>query len=497
MKTIQRLADRFTRSDIEIPEKGYRFVAVYGISSVFVQFLNLLLISIVTKNVAPLKVGVWMQILVTIHLLQVPVTLGLSLSLARFLASMDGAREISKKFHACLVAVVCGNVALWLGSLTFSRRLASLVFGSEQFESYLTFLFAHLFLTCVQVLLVGFCRGRHRYLLMCVLELTFIAANVLVFGGCLIFVGLDFNASYALSLFVQGVVLLIFYLVFVVGSAPIGISFSGLREFLYYSVPMIPNAVLIGFVDTADRYILAQYDGLESVASYTTVIKFCGLLTFAYTPIITIIYTYLSRYWDKGDNEQVKSMLNGAMLSYVVLVTPLFVAFVPICRFALYHLTSATYMASPKIIFCVSVAVVMSGIFQFSVLVFHLIKKTYFNLITFVLASSLNILMNLILIPSFGSGGAAFSRVVGYLVMSVVVYNWARMYIRITLPWTVVVKTVAVSSVTLAPLFFVSIYQTYLFVLVLVVSMALCYLALRIVRCDPIVSLKSIFAVRS
>jgi len=98
-------------------------------------------------------------------------------------------------------------------------------------------------------------------------------------------------------------------------------------------------------------------------------------------------------------------------------------------------LYSGEYFQAWKCVPFLLVGTVFNGISQFEGALFAAVKKTKKVSITTVTGAVMNTILNLVMIPYFGAVGAAFSTMLGYLVMWVLRTIFVREFICMKVDW--------------------------------------------------------------
>ena len=212
-------------------------------------------------------------------------------------------------------------------------------------------------------------------------------------------------------------------------------SFARWREFLCFSIPLIPNSALYRLFDFSDRYLLAHFLGTAAVGTYFvsyTAASFFATLT---APLHLVLLPTIAEFWNRGDREQIAVYLREAVHYTLIASLPALVTAVLLPTELLALVTPASYNEAAH-----SLSILALGFFAFSLGVpaDHLLVAAGRTRVLFAVNSTMlvgNVVLNILLITRLGIPGAAIATLAGHLIYALATLILARRIIPFAIPW--------------------------------------------------------------
>lgn len=252
---------------------------------------------------------------------------------------------------------------------------------------------------------------------------------VLLIAFYLLFKYVSLKAVFALWLF--GVVLSLAVSLFAMGKE-IGyflfkvkkISALIIKKALAFGLPLVPVIACSQIIAVADRYMINHFIDTSSVGIYSLAYSLVGVVFTLSIIIQNVFYPYFAELWNKRKNW---SILLNAMLKYSLMVLlPLSAGLFVLRKEVITLISGPKYLAgAPIIIVLISYPLFLSliEIFNKNLL---LRGKTKLMACIYLIGAIINIILNLILIPTHGLYGAAYATIASYFVMLVLSCSIAK-----------------------------------------------------------------------
>jgi len=204
------------------------------------------------------------------------------------------------------------------------------------------------------------------------------------------------------------------------------------KPMIKYSTPLISNSIAWWVNNASDRYILTWISGVAVNGIYSISYKIPTILTMFQSIFYNAWSISAISEFDKedldgfiGHNYRLYSFVSIGVCSVLLLFN------IPLAGL----LYSGEYFQAWKCVPFLLVGTVFNGISQFEGALFAAVKKTKKVSITTVTGAVMNTILNLVMIPYFGAVGAAFSTMLGYLVMWVLRTIFVREFICMKVDW--------------------------------------------------------------
>ncbi len=220
-----------------------------------------------------------------------------------------------------------------------------------------------------------------------------------------------------------------------------------LRRLLRFGLPTMPAEVSLYALNFIDRIIIVRTVGLAEAGLYSLAVKFAQGVNvlvrgfqLAWPPLA---------YSIRDDEE--------ARRAYATVVT----LFVAGCAFVvigmwLFSRWIARALAAPKFfesweaVGLISTAVTLYALYMVLVVILGRTGRTEFNLPATIAALAVNVVLNLILVPSLEIVGAGIALVASYLVVLALMYGFSQRLFPVPYQWGRLARVVLASAVLVA-----------------------------------------------
>jgi O-antigen/teichoic acid export membrane protein len=195
-------------------------------------------------------------------------------------------------------------------------------------------------------------------------------------------------------------------------------SGSVLKEMLVYTLPIVGLNLASTVLSISDRYLIEGYLSSYDLGIYaaTYAIAEGGMRLVANTFRLTA-EPIIFNAWIKDGQEHAFRFIERLFRYYVMLALPLLVG-LSLLRVPIVTLFSTPeYARGSAVVIYVSLAVFAHGYSLIVGTVFDATKRTTIPLVTFVVAGLFNVILNLLLLRSYGYMAAAWSTLAGYALL--------------------------------------------------------------------------------
>ncbi len=410
---------------------------------------GLVLLPIITKNVSSTSYGVWVQISVSVALVSSIATLGLPFAIVRFLAGETNREIIKEGFYSVvfLVALISGLVSIFF--FAFAVPISSALFAGD--TAIVRLLSLLILINCINATLLAYLRAFQQIKRFAIISISQTYLNVVLIA-CAIYLNYGILGAAIGVLLSQ---LLCFVTISVLVWSEIGFkipAFVSLKSYLKFGLPTIPDNVSYWVVDSSDRYVIGILLGAVFVGYYNPGYVLGTLQLIYIAPLAFILPAALSRLYEKGLVDHVKTVLQFSVKYFLAIAIPSSFGLALLSRPLLTLLTTQEIASYGSIVTpLVAASTLLFGIYTIVLQVLVLTKKTYLIAGLWVVTAALNFCLTLILIPIVGLVGAAIATLLAYgLITSFVVYL-SRKYLTFDFDLFFVGKSV-VSSVVMSSL---------------------------------------------
>ena len=200
----------------------------------------------------------------------------------------------------------------------------------------------------------------------------------------------------------------------------IGFRRECVRDFMGFSLPLIPHVLALWIMNFIDRFFLAEMTDMETVGLYTTAYLLGFGLSLLHESVQRAWQPYFFEYLNHGCTELKERIVKYTWAYYSVSVIVFFI-YVEMIRLFLPLLVGSQYMSSMEFVPMIALAYTVLGMYRVIAGYLYVGNRTITLAAVTVFAAIVNISMNYILIPINGAIGAAQATLIAFVVMFVIV----------------------------------------------------------------------------
>jgi O-antigen/teichoic acid export membrane protein len=423
--------------------------AVVAAAQFLLKCRGLITIPLIVKVLGTAEYGVWVQTLALVDFSGSLLGLNLHHPLVRFLAEKPrrGGSIYSTLMATTLIVSVLGGLLIYLAAGQISLSLLGDVRYTWHIRvgALLVLCYNVRFLNLNAYRAIG--RLKERSLvelcstfgqLLCICLLLLQGYNLL---GVLVFMG-AWESVLAL--------LLTTHMSRIIGWG--GLDKGTLMKALGYALPLLPAGLSIWLLDRGDRLVIGYYLGPKAVGIYSANYAVASLLMLLQTPLQITLLPKVSALWesDRASAMRYISLSNKLFLTFAV---P-FVIGVPVIagRFLSRIGNEEIGAGGGLLTLLIAGGVMLWGVSIMQSQIFYGARRTVAVGVVTVVCAVLNLLLNLLLVPVWGTKGSAFSTFVSYLAACAVFYVLSRHVAKIKFYWLHMLKCVVAALLMAAML---------------------------------------------
>lgn len=429
-------------SDYELLVKR---IGLTGLASLVVSLSPVLLLPILTKILTIQDYGIWSLIVVTASFVPMVVLLGLPNSMVRFLAPEKNKDEIREGYYSIALVVLGAGLVSSFILLLFEHSIAADLLGNNRTVALLLPLitFVAAYNNVPQTYFRTFQQAK-RYSIVSLLQ----AALYVILIAAFVVVGLGLaGAAFAYLISLLVIALISTYYV----SRDIGAtmpSFSKLKAYLKYGLPFVPSNVSSWALGVSDRYIITFFLSVAWVGYYSPGYQLGWMISLLATPFTILVPTALYEYYDAHQIAEVKTIIRYSIKYFLAVAVPAAFVLSILSKPILMVLTTPAIAANGYLItLFTALSSVLFGVFSIQVIVLTFEKKTAIIGVMWMLGATLNIGLNLVLVPYFGIIAAAAAALVGYSFVFGVTAIYSVQYMMLGVDFGFILKSILASIV--------------------------------------------------
>ena len=394
---------------------------------------------IFTRLLTKEEYGIMNLIGIALSLVEAFLSMGLRHSSQRFFSTYKKTGQIENFFSTTIISSL---VFGFLGTFGIILTLKFLNFFNILSDTIQNLFIIASFLVVIRIMtkIIGcFYRIRERPK---VYSIFSILSKYIAMGLAIILV---FFYSYGLMGYFFGLVLgellaLFFWWIFMVrecgGFTSTNFSYPILKEMIDYGLPLVIAGFATTILSMGDRYVIGYFMTVSDVAMYSVPYNLCNYLTgilvtgfeFAFIPLIV-------NEWEMSEKEKTHQKIQTIVRLYCMVALPIIFGVCALGEQFIIIMASDKYSETAYILPYVITGVMLQGLFAPFMIGLFLYKKTKALVKLTWYAATLNVLMNLILVPTMGLLGAAISTLFSYVLLFFLGTIASSKYLKVKVPW--------------------------------------------------------------
>ena len=425
-------------------QKFVKDVLIIAGSQVIMGIGSVLILPLITKTLGPYSYGIWSLISTTISLLTTLALLGLSEAMIRFLAAEKDPVKIKQGFFSILFFVISFGLAMSIAMFFLSDVIALTLFKDIS-ASYLIKAASFLILFNAIVLLALYYFRIFQQTVKFSIFMIFQTLSQLFLMYILISLGYGILGVIIGYLLVQ---IFIFFISIFFVIKEIGFAipdFSVLPTYLRFGLPIAPSNMIEWLKKSNSMYIITFFLGIQYLGVYSAASAIGSFIIVLAVPIQLILFPRLSQLFDENKLDQVTYLLKDSVKYFAFLAIPAAFGLSFLAGPLLNVMTTPEFSSGAILIPFFAFAGVFLGINTIWTNIINLVKKTHITLYLLVFTAILSISLNFLLIPLIGILGGAISVFVSYLILMGLTFRVSFKYIKITVDYKFLIKSIAAS----------------------------------------------------
>ena len=417
--------------------------AIYGIGHILSRAINFLLIPLHTNYFSEAFMGVSGIIYAYIGSFKIIYTFGLDAAFFRFYMGTESREERQKIFTTSFLTILAVSSVLTLVIYSGADWIAHNIFKAETQELsvnlplLIRLASLILFFDSLAFMQLLILRAEEKPLIYSIFTFSSVLITIVANVVFIVFLKRGIEAIFYANLLASS---LTFFIVLPLGLKHFRFAFSGslLKELFLFGIPYLPSTLAIWAMDSIDRIFLERMINVETSGLFSQGAKlgmfmalFVSAFRFAWIPYAT----------STSKQENAKQVFSK-ILTYVVLACSgvfLFFSFFidDIVRLGIHGKTllGKDYWEATIIVPVFFLAYIFYAAYLNFLIGVYLEKKTKFIAYVTLAAMAGNVLANYFLIPQLGIMGAAWARLISYVIMAVGMYLVARKLYPVDYEW--------------------------------------------------------------
>lgn len=347
---------------------------------------------------------------------------GLNVGIGRYLPRFQpGSSERGDVVRSALEVAIPLSVSLGLGIYLASEWLAGEVFRAPSLASFFVVAAVATPFYGVQQIALGAARGQEQTVPKVLIENVIVPVSQLLFAVPLLIVGvgtLGIAWAYAGGFVVSGII----GAGYVLTRSPIRFGRRGTmhRQLVRFSAPLVVTGMLFQLIHYLDSFLLGYFSTPSSVGIYNTVYPLSLLVTVFLVSFVFLLLPAVSSLDVDDEMDRADHLFKLTSKWIVFLTFPIFLAMFYFPEFTISVTFGAKYAAGASALSVLVVGFLIHTALGATDKGLIAIGKTRLVMMGNISAAIVNVVLNVLLIPTYGFFGAAVASVLAFWTLDVV-----------------------------------------------------------------------------
>ncbi|AKA48384.1 hypothetical protein IX51_03955 [uncultured archaeon] len=200
------------------------------------------------------------------------------------------------------------------------------------------------------------------------------------------------------------------------------------RVIFYYSIPVFLFSITSFGASYADRFIVAGFMALSQLGIYNIALLISSSINFIITPFGNILLPKFSELYGLGKKDAIRNNFRVASLLLSYVFVPAALGVISISGPLISTLAGVRYVGAMWPLDIIMFSAALFVVFNISIQALASIRKTRVLIFTSSSSFTINVSLSLLLIPSFGTIGAAVGYISVYVTNFFTLFYFAHKY---------------------------------------------------------------------
>ena len=210
------------------------------------------------------------------------------------------------------------------------------------------------------------------------------------------------------------------------------IDYKLLKEMFKYGYPLIGVSLTSWILNVSDRYIVRLFYSNSEVGIYSYSYTIANSIIMLVIQFIMLgAYPNIVNTWENKGKKDTVELIKKYLNVYSLIIIPLCFGFIFLGKEFFKLVINEAYYDGYIIFIITSIGIALLGFSQYTNKVWELLKKTHTILILNIMAAVINIILNFIFIPIYGSYFGAITTVISFIIYIIISLLLGRKYIKL------------------------------------------------------------------
>lgn len=402
----------------------FKDFAVYGIGDLLLKAISIFTFPIYTRLFTVEQYGILNTVATVTGLASAILVLGSDSAYARYFFDAEDDEGRQTVTSTALLSVSVWSLAAAMVLTFLSRKISSWTFETPEFATLFTLSLASIPLTLANSICAQALRNQFRASLFSALNAATVVLTIVLTLVCVLVLNLGLSGVLTGGLIAAGIILPI-RLWFIRDLIRLRFSADLLGKLLSYGLPLVPTSLAYWVFTGSDRIVLSKLSTLEQVGLYSVANQMCMIGAFLYNALGQAWSPHAMEIYSK--DEKKASEFFGQVMTFILVGFGIFaVGISAFAREALLLLATPEFVGAAAAVAPLALGFVAYATTQVTGIGISLKKKTYYFAVFAWLAAILNVVLNIVTVPSGGMIASAWATAAAYTFLTIAYFFVAQ-----------------------------------------------------------------------
>ena len=203
------------------------------------------------------------------------------------------------------------------------------------------------------------------------------------------------------------------------------------KEIFSYSWPIMFSGIFISLLYWIDSLVIGYYLGVNSVGIYNAAIPIVALFGFAQELFMQLMFPLINREYSKKNFKLIEEISKQVSKWIFILDLPLFIIVLLFPGAIINILFGQDYLGASNALRILSIGIFISFLIPLLTNLMSMVGKSKILLLNLIIASTINLILNIFLVPKLGIEGAAIATSIVSVIMFLMLFIETKHYASI------------------------------------------------------------------
>jgi O-antigen/teichoic acid export membrane protein len=405
---------------------------IYGLGILSSQLVGFFLLPIYTRYLTPADYGVLEIFGLTSGILRIIFGMGLGSALFMLYFHYEDNENKKTVVSTAFFFLTFTSLIFTLILIETAGNFSSVFFHTKIYTLYFKIIFLTLFFDTSILIPMSIFRAKEESKKYVVVSLMRFLMSVGLNIYFLVFLQKGVLGILASGLITTSI-LYLFLIPGIIKETKFRFSISDLKEMLRFGLPLIPGNLGTWILTVSDRYFLLFLTTSQELGLYSLGYKF-GFVIHGFI-VSPFSLAWGPFFWSMAKEKDAKKIFSSVLTYFVLIVMFVTLTISIFSKEILFIMATPSFYDAYKVIPLIALSYVLYGFYFILSAGLNLAKKTKY--VPFIVGTGaiLNLLLNYLLIPTYGMMGAAVATLVSYSVLPIGSYFVSNKFYHISYEW--------------------------------------------------------------